>query len=51
MFRPQSPKPDFTAIFESVHTYWSENHIFAKSVDSKDDANQFRFYDGPPFVT
>ena len=51
MFKSQSPKPDFTAIFESVHTYWSDNHIFQTSVDKNPNDNQFRFYDGPPFVT
>lgn len=51
MFRSQSPKPDFTQIFESVHTYWSDNHIFEASLDKNPSDNQFRFYDGPPFVT
>jgi isoleucyl-tRNA synthetase len=51
MFTPQSSKPDFTAIFESVHSYRSDNHIFQASVDKNPSDNQFRFYDGPPFVT
>ena len=51
MFKSQSSKPDFTQIFESVHTYWSDNHIFQASVDKNSNDNQFRFYDGPPFVT
>lgn len=50
-FTPQSSKPDFMDIFQTIHTYRSENHIFEKSIESKDPNNQFRFYDGPPFVT
>ena len=51
MFTPQSSKPNFNDIFQTVHTYWSEHHIFEQSIESKDPDNQFRFYDGPPFVT
>ena len=51
MFTPQSSKPNFNDIFQSVHSYWSEHHIFEQSITSKDPDNQFRFYDGPPFVT
>ncbi len=50
-FTTQSSKPNFTDIFQTVHTYWSDNHIFEQSIESKDSHNQFRFYDGPPFVT
>lgn len=51
MFTPQSAKPDFTQIFKAVHGYWSDNHIFETSINNRNDAEQFRFYDGPPFVT
>ena len=51
MFTPQTSKPNFTDIFKTVHGYWSENHIFEQSITSKDENNQFRFYDGPPFAT
>ena len=51
MFTPQTSKPNFNDIFQTVHTYWSENHIFEQSIKNKDPHNQFRFYDGPPFVT
>lgn len=51
MFTPQTSKPNFSDIFQTVHSYWSENHIFEQSIESKDPDNQFRFYDGPPFVT
>jgi len=51
MFTPQSSKPDFADIFESVHSYRSDNYIFQASVDKNPSDNQFRFYDGPPFVT
>ena len=51
MFTPQTSKPNFNDIFQTVHTYWSEHHIFEQSIKNKDPHNQFRFYDGPPFVT
>lgn len=36
---------------EEVLKYWKDNHIFEKSVSNRDEANSYRFYDGPPFVT
>ncbi len=36
---------------EQVLSYWKENKIFEKSVESRDPKNLYRFYDGPPFVT
>src|SRR5258706_108774 len=38
-------------IEEAVLKYWQENKIFEKSVEQRDAANPYRFYDGPPFVT
>lgn len=51
MYTPQTTKPDFMHIFKTVHGYWSDNHIFEQSINKREDAEQFRFYDGPPFVT
>lgn len=51
MFDPQSSKPDFYTVFQTVHIYRSENHIFEQSISQHKDNEPFRFYDGPPFIT
>jgi isoleucyl-tRNA synthetase len=33
-----------------VSTYWKENKIFEKSIESKDEDNNFVFYDGPIYA-
>ena len=30
---------------------WKQNHTFEKSVELRDPANSYVFYDGPPFIT
>jgi isoleucyl-tRNA synthetase len=32
-------------------SYWKENKIFEKSVESRSKDNTYVFYDGPPFIT
>jgi isoleucyl-tRNA synthetase len=51
MFQPQSSKPDFRGIQQSVSTFWSDNHIFEQSVEQRPVSDPYRFYDGPPFIT
>jgi isoleucyl-tRNA synthetase len=36
---------------EQIISFWKEHDIFQKSVDSRDEKNEFVFYDGPPFAT
>jgi len=31
--------------------YWGENEIFKKSIDNRENAEDFIFFDGPPFAT
>ncbi|MDZ5623622.1 isoleucine--tRNA ligase [Nocardioides sp. HM23] len=49
---PSSPR--FPAIEERVLAYWAEDDTFRASVDQRDagedGANEFVFYDGPPFA-
>src|SRR5690242_13697946 len=49
---PSSPK--FPAIEERVLAYWEEDQTFQASIDQRDagedGANEFVFYDGPPFA-
>ncbi|MFH1767220.1 MAG: isoleucine--tRNA ligase [Patescibacteria group bacterium] len=34
-----------------VLTYWDENKVFEKSIESRPDGKPYVFYDGPPFAT
>ena len=47
-------QPNFPAIEERVLAYWKDDHTFEASVDQReageDGANEFVFYDGPPFA-
>ncbi|MGM0440055.1 MAG: isoleucine--tRNA ligase [Chlamydiota bacterium] len=36
---------------EEIQKFWEENRIFKKSVDQRQGAADFSFYDGPPFAT
>ena len=51
MYKPVDPKTDFPKQEESVLKYWEENDIFKKSVSQREGAEEFVFYDGPPFAT
>ncbi|MDO9551675.1 isoleucine--tRNA ligase [Rhodonellum sp.] len=39
---------DYPEIGESVLQYWKENNIFAKSVENRQGAESFTFFEGPP---
>lgn len=51
MFKPVSSKIDFAKMEERVLEFWKENGTFQKSIDQRSDAEEFVFYDGPPFAT
>lgn len=36
---------------EDIITFWKEHSIFQKSIDTRDENNEYVFYDGPPFAT
>jgi len=36
---------------EEILKYWADNHIFERSIENRDGAEEFVFYDGPPFAT
>src|SRR5919109_1465039 len=46
--------PDFPALEERVLAYWEKDGTFQASIDQRpageDGANEFVFYDGPPFA-
>ncbi|WP_269450258.1 isoleucine--tRNA ligase [Gordonia terrae] len=42
--------PDFPFVEERVLQYWDTDSTFAASIDNRADAEEFVFYDGPPFA-
>jgi isoleucyl-tRNA synthetase len=51
MFKPVDPKVNFPQLEEETLSYWKENKIFEKSVESRSEDKKWTFLDGPPFVT
>lgn len=51
MYKQPHPKQDFTKLEEEILNFWQQEQIFKKSVESRDVANEYTFYDGPPFAT
>ena len=42
--------PNFPAIEETMLREWKEKALFKASIDNRADAEEFVFYDGPPFA-
>ena len=36
---------------KAIVEYWKKNKTFEKSIEQRDPANSYVFYDGPPFIT
>jgi isoleucyl-tRNA synthetase len=59
VYKAVDPKVNFPKLEEEILAYWEKNHIFEKSVAQRDggsaekgrQADEFVFYDGPPFAT
>ncbi len=49
-YAEQKAKPDFAALEKSVLQFWEEDKTFEKSVENRNGADEFVFYDGPPFA-
>ncbi len=50
-FPKVNPKQSFPEMEEAMLAFWAENKIFEKSVDTREWAEEFNFFDGPPFAT
>ncbi len=48
MFQPVSSRVQFPKEEEKVLSFWKENHIFEKTMTTRQDAPRFVFYEGPP---
>ena len=51
MYKPVDPKTDFPKQEEEVLSFWEKNDTFKKSLSQREGAEDFVFYDGPPFAT
>jgi isoleucyl-tRNA synthetase len=51
VYKSVDPKQSFPKLEEEVLDYWEKNDIFKKSLDQRAGAEDFVFYDGPPFAT
>jgi isoleucyl-tRNA synthetase len=45
-----TPSPDFPAIEQAVLAYWKADDTFQASIDQREGAPEWVFYDGPPFA-
>ncbi|MCR5495699.1 MAG: isoleucine--tRNA ligase [Treponema sp.] len=50
-YKAVDSKVDFPTQEEEVLKFWQDNDIFKKSVSQREGAEEFVFYDGPPFAT
>ncbi len=51
MYKSVDPKVNFPELEEEVLKFWKEDDTFKKSVSQREGAEDFVFYDGPPFAT
>ncbi len=51
MFDPINPRQSFPDLERGILEYWKDENIFKRSIEGRNDAETFSFYDGPPFAT
>ncbi len=51
MFKHVSNKPVFADVEKEILSLWQEQGTFEKSLEARKGAEEFVFYDGPPFAT
>ncbi len=51
MFNKVNPRQSFPELEKEIINYWKENKIFEKSVETRNECDEFNFFDGPPFAT
>jgi isoleucyl-tRNA synthetase len=51
VYNEVDPRQSFPKLEEEILDFWEKNRIFAKSIEQREDAPEFVFYDGPPFAT
>ena len=48
MFKPVSPKLNVTSMEDAVLKFWKQSQIFKKTVEQREGAPEYVFYEGPP---
>ncbi len=48
--KPAGGSPNFPSLEVDVLQYWNDDDTFRASIDRRDGAEEFVFYDGPPFA-
>ena len=51
MYQPVDPKTSFPRMEEAILAFWEAQDIFKKSLEQREGAEDYVFYDGPPFAT
>ncbi len=51
MFKPVDSRVSFPKMEEKILEFWESRNIFQKSIDIREGAPEYVFYDGPPFAT
>lgn len=51
MFKPANNKVNFPALENDILAFWKTDRTFEKSLEQRRGADEFVFYDGPPFAT
>ena len=51
MYKNVDPRVSFPKLEEEVLLFWEKNNTFQKSITQREGAEEFVFYDGPPFAT
>lgn len=50
-FREVTSKVEFAALEEEINRTWERERTFERSLETRADASEYVFYDGPPFAT
>lgn len=50
-FIPVNPRINFPEQEKEVHAFWEKHEIFQRSLNEREEGEQFTFFDGPPFAT
>ena len=51
MYNSVDPRVSFPKLEEEILAFWEKNDIFRKSILQREGAEEYVFYDGPPFAT
>ena len=48
MFKELSDKVNYSQLEREILKFWDENHVFEKSVTTREGNPRYTFYEGPP---